>query len=91
MNADNNPNKKFVKIPEMETNLIPFLYLLKFNGLIGTGFAQPIPNKTNIRKPLKLKCLNGLRVNLPINLGVGSPILYAVKECANSCKVRDIK
>lgn len=85
------PNRKFVKIPEIETNLMPFLYFLKFKGLIGTGFAQPMPNKTNIRNPPRLKCLNGLSVSLPISFGVGSPILYAVNEWANSCKVSDIR
>ena len=41
--------------PAIDTLAIPPLYFLKFIGLIGTGFAQPIPATIKQRKPQKIK------------------------------------
>ena len=88
--AANNPKTTFAVIPAMETHLIPVMYFLKFNGLTGTGFAQPIPKIMNHKNPDRLRCLKGLRVSLPVAFGVISPILYATNACENSCTDNEI-
>lgn len=74
-----------VNTPEMLTKNKSRLCFLKFIGLISTGFAQPKPTSKKVIIPKASKCFIGLSVNLPKAFGVGSPSLYAVYACANSC------
>lgn len=76
--------------PAKDTITIPCLGELKYLGLIGTGFAHPnfAIHKTN--KPNGSRCAIGFNVNLPFNLGVGSPKISAALACEYSWIVIDI-
>ena len=89
--AATKPKNTFISTPATETTRIPYLNFLKLRGFICTGFAQPKPNNKKQINPLISKCFKGFIVNLPWIFGVKSPILYAAKAWANSCKERDIK
>ena len=53
------------------------LFLLKFVGLISTGFPQPKGANINIKKPTGSICDKGFKFNLPCLRGVSSPNLSA--------------
>ena len=77
-------------MPDKLTSKVSLFIFLKLNAFIGTGFAQPKPKNKKQNKPILSKCAIGLTVNLPATFDVGSPSLYAVNECANSCAVNAI-
>lgn len=62
-----------------------------FHGLTGTGFAHPNPATKRSRLPIKSKCFNGFKVNLPALRGVSSPNRSATNACENSWTVRATK
>lgn len=64
--------------PASATVNIALLGNLKFLGSTTTGFAQPKFVKKSIMAPIGSRCLIGLRVSLPIRLGVGSPRKSAI-------------
>ena len=72
---------RFAKIPADATHNVPIFLSLKFSGLYGTGFAQPIKNgalvKTKIRgkitEPKGSKCFKGFSVSRPAYSAVLSP------------------
>ena len=87
-------NIKFIIGPAAETIASPFdidIVLLKFVGLICTGFPHPTLANSNINEPIGSKCAKGFKLSLPCNLGVSSPNLSAAKACANSWNVIAIK
>lgn len=63
---------------------IPTLGFLKFLGSIGTGFAQPNPNKSIHKAPIGSMWLSGLIESLPLPFTALSPRSDAVKACAHS-------
>ena len=83
----NNARIKLLNGPMRPTHIIPFLGFVKFEGLMGTGFAYPkvkgYPAWVVISKsvmgtiivPKGSICAKGLNVNLRDILGVGSPNL----------------
>ena len=51
--------------PARAESAIPPLGFLKFLGSMGTGFAQPKPNKNKHKAPMGSTCAKGLKVSLP--------------------------
>ena len=80
-------NIKFTNTPEILTRKVSLFTLEKLNALIGTGFAHPKPKNKKHNKPVVSKWAIGFKVNLPAFFAVGSPNLFAVNACANSCEV----
>ena len=70
--------KKFDTGPASAVRALSRLLCSKFHSLIGIGLLQPNRNITIIMAPIGSICANGLRVNLPCALAVGSPNLYAL-------------
>lgn len=83
--------------PASATSDISRLPSLRLNGSTGTGFAAPkiIGEPETIRRrgsKILMKgsmCFLGLRVNLPINLAVGSPKRSATNPWATSWKIAE--
>lgn len=78
--------RKFESGPANETIALCFKGFLKFEGLTGTGFAQPIRNaplkndkKGRSSEPIGSICLIGLSVYLPCCSAVLSPNFFAEK------------
>lgn len=74
---------KLVAMPAPETN-ISFILVVRYEGSIGTGFAQPNtpnPDMTAIMgsatDPIGSKCGTGLSDNLPARFAVVSPQISA--------------
>jgi hypothetical protein len=90
----------FVAGPAAAESAISRLGLLKFMGLIGTGFAYPKTNCPCVEMsrsagrstvPIRSMCAIGFRVSLPSIFAVGSPSLYATNPCATSWNVIAIR
>lgn len=58
------PSTKFIKIPAIDTKNLLSFPLLKFLSSIGTGFAQPNPNKSKNIKPFTSMWASGAKVHL---------------------------
>ena len=66
--------------------------LFRFNGLTGTGLAQPstgrfgaiMPRRGKTTVPIGSMCASGLRETRPSILAVGSPKRFEVQACAVS-------
>lgn len=71
---------RFAPGPAAATFREPYFRSRKLYGLIGTGFAQPIPMPVvrierigTTTEPIGSKCLMGFRVRRPAYFAVGSP------------------
>jgi len=72
--APTKARKKLENGPAKETIITPALLLRRMtSGFIGTGFAQPKPNRISSSVPIGSRWLSGLRVSLPAKRGVSSP------------------
>lgn len=71
--------------PARAIKLVSFLGFLRLKMSNCTGLPQPNPKNRRVKVPRGSRWARGLRVNLPWDLGVGSPSLSATRACANSC------
>ena len=77
--------KKFENGPASATNALSLIGFLKFCGLTGTGFPQPIilvTAKTNVPNGSRWRI--GFSDSLPCDFAVLSPKRYAIPACAAS-------
>ncbi len=86
--------------PAAPTSIISLFGSLKLYGFMGTGFAHPktmrplvVKRRTNgrIMVPKISMWGSGLRVSLPENFAVGSPLLSAAYPCETSCTIMEKK
>jgi hypothetical protein len=87
-NPVRNAASKFERGPHKETMSISLLGLLKYKGLMGTGFAHPKLKRKREIAPRGSIWLMGFRVSLRAFLAVGSPRKNAALPCAYSWTVR---
>ena len=71
--------------PAAPVSAISRFGLRKLRGWMGTGFAQPTCATIMQIVPNGSRCLSGLSVMRPRLRAVGSPSLYAMSPCADSC------
>jgi hypothetical protein len=86
-NPVRNAVTRFEKGPHKETMTISRLGLLKYRGLMGTGFAHPKLKRKREIAPRGSIWLTGFRVSLRAFLAVGSPRKKAALPWAYSWTV----